>query len=241
MANFKYNKEFIENMAKEFMELLLTHEFADNCIVYFNGMRYICEYDKLNKFHYFKKDMRKFHPLDIDKNAYRNNIVSFSTEGILYDYLYDGNMPKWFSVFCENIRCMLLVSLIGSGVFARLNMIGTIGKQIIMKQKKKSTYSDGVVNQRICLVYRQLLNFGLICQKNMAIRAPVYLVLALNSIIVAKNTFCQQVPALLIRAVCLGNILKTLFANVLNILDVLTFIMIGEIWINSISKLKQLF
>lgn len=104
MAKFKYNKEFIENMAKEFMELLIEYECADSCSVYFNGMRYTHSYDKLNKLYYFKKDVRSFHPLDINKNAYHNNIVSFSTEGILYDYLYDGTMPKWFYAFCAKYQ-----------------------------------------------------------------------------------------------------------------------------------------
>ena len=48
MANFKYNKEFIENMAKEFMELLITHHCADDTAIYFNGERYGSVYKIIN-------------------------------------------------------------------------------------------------------------------------------------------------------------------------------------------------
>ena len=102
MANFKYDKHFIENMAKEFMELLITHHCADAAMIYFNGERYGSVRKTINDEDTYKfvKQEVTFHPLQITEYTVKNNILSFSTEGYLYDMLYNG-YPKWFEDFCD--------------------------------------------------------------------------------------------------------------------------------------------
>lgn len=103
MANFKYNKEFIENMAKEFMELLITHHCADDTAIYFNGERYGSVYKIINDEDTYKfvKQEVTFHPIQITEYTVKNNILSFSTEGHLYDILNYDSAPKWFKDFCK--------------------------------------------------------------------------------------------------------------------------------------------
>ena len=99
MANFKYDKNFIENMAKEFMDLLCEHHCANATTVYFNGTRYHGCWGGENKDYFIKQDV-SIHPMEITEYTVSNNILAFSTEGDLYDILY-GGYPKWFEDFCE--------------------------------------------------------------------------------------------------------------------------------------------
>ena len=103
MANFKYNKEFIENMAKEFMELLITHHCADDTTIYFNGERYGSVYKIINDedIYKFVKQEVTFHPIQITEYTVKNNILSFSTEGHLYDILNYNCEPDWLGDFCK--------------------------------------------------------------------------------------------------------------------------------------------
>ena len=103
MANFKYNKEFIENMAKEFMELLIAHHCADDTAIYFNGERYgsVCKTIDDEDTYKFVKQEVTFHPIQITEYTVKNNILSFSTEGHLYDILNYDFAPKWFKDFCK--------------------------------------------------------------------------------------------------------------------------------------------
>ena len=124
MATYKYNKEYIQNMADEFMELLRNLEMDDSVIVYANNKRYRaihknwdekkCEYtDK-----YWVCDGEGFHPCVYCRYASPYNILSLSSEGSLYDYVYHYGFPdairdfvkkhnlyiehatSWFFYFC---------------------------------------------------------------------------------------------------------------------------------------------
>lgn len=100
---YKYSKAFINGMAHEFMNLLTEHGMCNSCCVYFNGKRYRDKHYCIGDANFFtlEIDEGNFHPLDITEYTVSKNILSFSTEGYLYDVLNYYGIPVWLESFCK--------------------------------------------------------------------------------------------------------------------------------------------
>ncbi len=73
----------IENLAKEIHDYLNSNKIIDDCCIYYNHKRIVCYNDN----HNIEKDV---HPREYCKHASKNNILTITSEGSLYNiYNYE--------------------------------------------------------------------------------------------------------------------------------------------------------
>lgn len=108
MKAYKYNKNIISAYGQEFMKLLRVNDFADDCAVYFNEKRYrwtLVNYNSEFKTHMVQgwatDSDKRYHPMQYNEYAPEKNIISFTTEGTLYDYLDQFGVPEWMEKFAS--------------------------------------------------------------------------------------------------------------------------------------------
>ena len=102
---YDYNKSNIADIVKEFKDLLEEHGCADEVCIYYNNRRihYVAhlwnkEAKKFDDVKAWVDEGKGFHPIKYCEYAPETNIISFSSEGTLYDYMYSGT-PEWLEKF----------------------------------------------------------------------------------------------------------------------------------------------
>ena len=102
---YDYSKSDIANIVEEFKALLAEHECVDDVCIYYNNKRtrYIRNlWDKEEKkyvpLNTWVDDIEGVHPTKYCEYAPSTNIISFSSEGTLCDYMYSG-APEWLEKF----------------------------------------------------------------------------------------------------------------------------------------------
>ena len=102
---YNYNKSDIAAIVEEFKALLVEHDCADDVCVYYNNRRthYVThlwnkETKKFDDVKAWVDEGEGFHPTKYCKYAPETNIISFSSEGTLYDYMY-SDPPEWLEKF----------------------------------------------------------------------------------------------------------------------------------------------
>ena len=102
---YDYSKSDIANIVEEFKALLAEHECVDDVCIYYNNKRtrYIRNlWDKKEKkfvpLNTWVDDVEGVHPQKYCEYAPSTNIISFSSEGTLCDYMYSG-APEWLEKF----------------------------------------------------------------------------------------------------------------------------------------------
>ena len=102
---YTYSKSNIANIVEKFKALLAEHECVDDVCIYYNNKRtcYIRNlWDKEEKkfvpLNTWIDEGEGFHPTKYCEYAPSTNIISFSSEGTLCDYMYSG-APEWLEKF----------------------------------------------------------------------------------------------------------------------------------------------
>ena len=102
---YTYSKSNIATIVEEFKALLAEHECVDDVCIYYNNKRtrYIRNlWDKKEKkfvpLNTWVDDVEGVHPQKYCEYAPSTNIISFSSEGTLCDYMYSGT-PEWLEKF----------------------------------------------------------------------------------------------------------------------------------------------
>lgn len=97
---YKYDKNFIQYIAGEIMMGLSKHNLSGDTCIYFNGKRYSGNYDNEWKEDELD-DGQPYHGQDYCEYAGKDQIINLSTEGSLYDYLYNRGTPEWLDSLLE--------------------------------------------------------------------------------------------------------------------------------------------
>ena len=154
---YDYSKSDIANIVEEFKALLAEHECVDDVCIYYNNRRtrYIRNlWDKEEKkyvpLNTWIDDIEGVHPQKYCEYAPSTNIVSFSSEGTLCDYMYSG-APKWLEEFALKYGMYIECA------------IGAIMKLMIPKSIRIILSSFSVLKIMMTiksLLLKQLLRFG---------------------------------------------------------------------------------
>lgn len=93
----KYNRNYIDQMAQEFLELLVKHHVALDVSVYANGVRY-----RARGGQEIYRDIGTYDPRDYFEYVAHKHIMSVSFEGPLYDIINYHVSPHWLYDFFDN-------------------------------------------------------------------------------------------------------------------------------------------
>ena len=180
---YDYSKSDIANIVEEFKALLAEHECVDDVCIYYNNKRtrYIRNlWDKEEKkyvpLNTWIDDVEGVHPTKYCEYAPSTNIISFSSEGTLCDYMYSG-APEWLEEFALKYGMYIECATSWFFYFAPC-MFGVIMKLMILKSIRIIPLFSSPLKIMMTiksLLLKQLLRFGKTFAKCLRIRDVVQL------------------------------------------------------------------